>query len=118
MQFAVSRSQAEGWKHPLVQKVEEALTGPCHYDFKAKIRDIILSEGLMTPFLSMPFTAGSSEGQRLAAVLEELKKEFPQREMMRTFWWKFWDPERDEREAHFMFGAIQQEPVMVGARVA
>jgi len=119
MEFAVPLLQIRGWKHPLVKKVQGFLAQPCDgSDFKTKVRNIILTEGLMKNFLSMPFTASSAEGRRLTYVLTELQKDLPQDEMIQNFYWRFWDPEKDLLNAQLMLEAFGQKPVMVGARVA
>ena len=119
MKLQVSQAQARAWQHPLVLELQEALKTMTHdFHLKARVSDIILTRGLMTSFLTMPFTVESAEGKRLTLVLEDLKKELPNSILVQDFHFRFWKPVADTLEAAFIQGAIKQEPVLVGAYVA
>jgi hypothetical protein len=122
MAYSISRAQENAWKHPLVLAVQDALARNVRpYEFWRVvdlISDILLTRGLVSNFLPMPFTADSADGKRLSAVLDHLRKNYPHSETIRTFEWRFWDPERESDAAEFMQMATGEDPIVIGAQVA
>jgi hypothetical protein len=91
--FAVSQTQQKGWQHPLVARVLEALAVASDQELSQVLEEVVVREGLMTPFLSLPFTEESVEATRLLRTWNNVLKKYEAEVMrlnskLKPTWWK------------------------------